>query len=133
MKIAFVSTAIVLVGLLGNVVVADAQNTCPDCIAAGCVACGGMNSPAYAMNYGHCGPRCQASLAYPWNCGYYYTQWGSPVALVVPPTAERQYSMGWGSGKYAAHPDLSAVRSPVPGQRRSQSRATIFGHPLLAK
>lgn len=115
MKIAFVYTAIVLAGLWGNVVVADAQNTCPDCIAAGCVACGGMNSPAYAMNYGHCGPRCQASLAYPWNCGYYYTQWGSPVALVVPPTAERQYSMGWGVGNTRLTRIYQQFGRPYPG------------------
>ena len=32
----------------------------------------------------------------PWHGGYYDPQWGEPVALVVPPTAERQTKWGWG-------------------------------------
>lgn len=31
-----------------------------------------------------------------WHGPYYHTAWGMPVALVVPPTAERQ--VHWGSG-----------------------------------
>ena len=36
------------------------------------------------------------ALQYPWHCNYYHVEYGSPVALVVPPTAERQWNMGWG-------------------------------------
>ncbi len=32
----------------------------------------------------------------PWNGPYYNTTWGTPVALVVPPTAELQTKWGWG-------------------------------------
>ncbi|HLA85359.1 MAG TPA: hypothetical protein VJL29_11240 [Thermoguttaceae bacterium] len=33
-----------------------------------------------------------------WTSGYYSAAWGMPVALVVPPTAERQMNWGWGVG-----------------------------------
>ena len=32
----------------------------------------------------------------PWHGAYYYPQWGGPVALVVPPTAEFQTNYSWG-------------------------------------
>jgi hypothetical protein len=34
----------------------------------------------------------------PWNAPYAHTQWGWPVALVVPPTAHMQTHWGWGVG-----------------------------------
>gem|GEM_PF-4315360 len=34
----------------------------------------------------------------PWHHGYSHVGWCSPVALVVPPTAERQTNWGWGVG-----------------------------------
>ena len=39
----------------------------------------------------------QASRA-PWNGPYSSPTWGVPVALVVPPTAEKQTDWGWGVG-----------------------------------
>jgi hypothetical protein len=33
---------------------------------------------------------------YRWHNNYYYTQWGEPVALVVPPTAEHITNYSWG-------------------------------------
>jgi hypothetical protein len=33
-----------------------------------------------------------------WNGGYYKPEWGMPIALVVPPTAESQFHYGWGVG-----------------------------------
>jgi hypothetical protein len=33
---------------------------------------------------------------YPWHGPYYHTGWGSPVALVIPPTASLETSWGWG-------------------------------------
>jgi len=33
-----------------------------------------------------------------WHCNYYNPEWGAPVALVVPPTAEKYREMGWGVG-----------------------------------
>ena len=32
------------------------------------------------------------------HCDYYNPEWGAPVALVVPPTAEKYREMGWGVG-----------------------------------
>ncbi|MBN2024504.1 MAG: hypothetical protein JW809_17120 [Pirellulales bacterium] len=34
----------------------------------------------------------------PWHGGYAHTGWCGPVALVVPPTAEKQTHWGWGVG-----------------------------------
>jgi hypothetical protein len=33
---------------------------------------------------------------YNWNRNYVHTQYGQPVALVVPPTAQLQTNWGWG-------------------------------------
>jgi hypothetical protein len=33
---------------------------------------------------------------YTWHYRYYNTEWGTPVALVVPPTAEHQANYSWG-------------------------------------
>jgi hypothetical protein len=38
------------------------------------------------------------SQTYPWHGGYYDVAWGTPVAVVVPPTAENQTHLGWGVG-----------------------------------
>ena len=62
------------------------------------------------------GRRAQTALAYPWHCNYYHTQWGSPVALVIPPTAERQYSMGWGVGNTRLTRNYHQFGRPYPGQ-----------------
>ncbi len=34
----------------------------------------------------------------PWHGYYYKPEWGMPLALVVPPTAEAQTNWGWGVG-----------------------------------
>lgn len=123
MKTIMVCPLVLLAGfIIGGVVFADQPPqvgppiACPTCGLqdGACPACGGV-SPAYLINYGHCGRRCQAALAYSWNCGYYYTQWGSPVALVVPPTAERQYSMGWGVGNTRLTRIYHQFGRPYPG------------------
>jgi hypothetical protein len=33
---------------------------------------------------------------YPWHGRHYHTAWGTPVALVVPPTASLETNWGWG-------------------------------------
>lgn len=84
---------------------------CPTCVGGTCMP----TSVAYWANYGHCGSQCQAALSYPWQCGYYYTPWGAPTALVVPPTAERQYSMGWGVGNTRLTRIYHQYGRPYPG------------------
>jgi hypothetical protein len=80
--------------------VCDCENSC-NCkqrFNHGGVRCAGGNcsdgktGPALTRTARHQ----RRALAYPWHCNYYHAEWGSPVALVVPPTAERQYNMGWG-------------------------------------
>ena len=46
------------------------------------------------------GERLKATRAqyYNWHGNYYDPAWGAPVALVVPPTAKRQYNWGWNVG-----------------------------------
>jgi hypothetical protein len=39
-----------------------------------------------------------------WHGPYYHTGWGMPVALIVPPTAERQTHWGWGIGNTRVTP-----------------------------
>ena len=36
--------------------------------------------------------------SHPWHGSYQHTAWGSPVALVVPPTVGIQTDYGWGVG-----------------------------------
>ena len=38
----------------------------------------------------------RAAQSYPWHGPYYHTGWGSPVAMVVPPTASMETNWGWG-------------------------------------
>lgn len=45
----------------------------------------------------HHGDRMCAGAA-PWHTWYYNPEWGTPVALVVPPTAEFQSHYAWGVG-----------------------------------
>ena len=49
-----------------------------------------------AQAFQPCGRR--FTECYPWHGGYYHTAWGTPVALVVPPTAESRTHYGWGVG-----------------------------------
>lgn len=38
----------------------------------------------------------QQAAANPWHCNYNYWRWGTPTALVVPPTAAFQTEYSWG-------------------------------------
>jgi hypothetical protein len=59
----------------------------------------GVAGSAYARNYhGEWTAGCCPCVC-PYPMGYYYNAtWGTPVALVVPPTAEKQTHWGWGVG-----------------------------------
>lgn len=51
----------------------------------------------------------------PWHGAYYDPQWGEPVALVVPPTAEKQTHWNWGVTGTQVTPIFHQFRRPYPG------------------
>lgn len=51
----------------------------------------------------------------PWHGDYYHTQWGQPVALVVPPTAELQTEYSWGVTNTNIRPIWHQFRRENPG------------------
>jgi hypothetical protein len=70
------------------------------------VACGGFTATAptasavdcwtpTCCDYGYMKPVYRAQC-YNWNRNYANTQYGQPVALIVPPTAQLQTNYGWG-------------------------------------
>lgn len=50
-----------------------------------------------------------------WHAGYYNTQYGVPVALVVPPTARMQTRWGWGVCQSTMSPIYQQFERPYPG------------------
>ncbi|MBX7165820.1 MAG: hypothetical protein K1X74_05675 [Pirellulales bacterium] len=52
---------------------------------------------------------------YPWHGEYYYLQWGAPVALVVPPTAELHTEYGWGVTNRRILATWHQYKRPYPG------------------
>jgi len=50
-----------------------------------------------------------------WHTGYYYTAWGRPVSLVVPPTATTQTDYGWGIGNTRVTPIRPQFLGPYNG------------------
>jgi hypothetical protein len=58
-----------------------------------------------------------AASRVPWHGQYYHTEWGRPLALVVPPTANNYTSWGWGVPSYRMMPlhHQFARRYPGPG------------------
>lgn len=57
----------------------------------------------------------ERAMMYPWHGGYYHSAWGMPVALVVPPTAERQTNWGWGVGNTRCTPIDHQFHRNYPG------------------
>ena len=45
-----------------------------------------------------------AAQTYPWHGPYYHQQYGSPVALVVPPTAHMRQTYSWGVSQNLNYP-----------------------------
>lgn len=50
-----------------------------------------------------------------WHAGYYHTQYGMPLALVVPPTARMQTRWGWGVAQSTMLPIHPQFKRPYPG------------------
>jgi hypothetical protein len=72
--------------------------------------------PNGAVIYNRAGVRAaNASLQYPWHCNYYNMEWGTPVALAIPPTAERSFNMGWGVGNTRLTRNWHQFGRPYPG------------------
>ena len=64
---------------------------------------------------------------YPWHGGYYDVAWGTPVAVLVPPTAEAQTHWGWGVGATRVTPIPHQFHRDYPGPgkyKRSWFRPT---------
>ena len=51
----------------------------------------------------------------PWHGSYYNVEWGAPVALVVPPTAEMQTNWGWGVTNTRVTPIWNQFQRGYPG------------------
>jgi hypothetical protein len=51
----------------------------------------------------------------PWHGGYYYTQWGAPVALLIPPTAEMHTDYAWGVPSTRISRNDHQFQRPYPG------------------
>ena len=64
----------------------------------------------------------------PWHYHYRHTEWGQPLALVVPPTADSQMSYGWGVGNTRCQPIFHQFTRPYPGDAYGQGGYGQF-HP----
>ena len=51
----------------------------------------------------------------PWHGDYYHTNWGRPLALVVPPTAGRQSVWSWGAARTMIAPNRHQYSRVYPG------------------
>ena len=51
----------------------------------------------------------------PWHGGYYYTQSGTPVALVIPPNAEMHTDYSWGVPSSRVSWNNHQFQRPFPG------------------
>ncbi len=62
----------------------------------------------------------------PWHANYYHTAYGSPMGLVVPPTANMQVKMGWGVSQSEMVPLYHQYYRAYPGDGNGSS--TTFRH-----
>jgi hypothetical protein len=50
-----------------------------------------------------------------WHAGYYHTEWGAPLALMVPPTVRSQTRWSWGVAQSSVQPLYHQFERPYPG------------------
>ena len=96
--------ATALAAVAGGATTAAAQAPCNHC-----AQCNHCSSWGYTPSYGCC--LCESGCCgcdmgymkpiqraqwYNWNRNYAHTEYGAPVALLVPPTAQLQTNYGWG-------------------------------------
>ncbi len=81
-------------------------------------------SDAVAGNHGN-----RAALRHartmPWHGNYYHTAYGSPIGLVVPPTANMQTKMGWGVSQSEMVPIYHQAYRAYPGDGGGSTRAFL--------
>jgi len=95
---------------------------------------GGMQCHGHGHRKGHGYPGAAAGKAHPygpkrmdriaynqasgysWHGNYKYTQWGVPVALVVPPTAEWHAEWGWGVSENRVYRLNHQFQREYPGE-----------------
>ena len=62
-----------------------------------------------------CG-QCRGVHYRPWHGNHFHTQYGAPVAIVMPPTAELTTNMGWGVSNTRVTKLCHQFARPYPGQ-----------------
>jgi hypothetical protein len=131
--------AIAAIALLTTVSTVSAYGECEgECAGGGCPPCGGHAHRGYWGGH-HAGACCASGTCcacdcgymlpayrarwYNWNRNYANTEYGQPVALVVPPTANLQTNYGWG----VASSRLSRIEHQF---QRNYPGYGVFGGPF---
>jgi hypothetical protein len=57
----------------------------------------------------------QRAAASSWHAGYYHTEWGAPLALMVPPTVRTHTRWSWGVAQTSVLPLYHQFERPYPG------------------
>jgi hypothetical protein len=83
--------------------------------AATLIAWGGVNQAMAGRGTLKSRVAYRQSQTYPWHGSYYDSAWGTPVAVVVPPTAESQTHWGWGVGATRVTPIQHQFQHGYPG------------------
>jgi hypothetical protein len=56
------------------------------------------------------------AAVHPWHANYYHTEWGQPLALVVPPTVRMTNSWSWGVAQSEMRPLYHQFQRNYPGE-----------------
>jgi hypothetical protein len=111
-RLCILTFAIAVIALSATVNTVSAYGGCEgECAGGGCSTCGGHAGGGHFGGH-HAGALCPGCTCcacdcgymlpayraryYNWNRNYANTEYGQPVALVVPPTANLQTNYGWG-------------------------------------
>jgi hypothetical protein len=93
-------------------------------------------APAFAVHpkHGYHARRADVLARYyaaqrPWHGQYAYTPYGTPVALVVPPTSQMHTSYAWGVGQSQMIPIYHQFFRDYPGEMATVGGAEIYSTP----
>ena len=67
----------------------------------------------------------------PWHGNYYNPQWGQPLAMVVPPTANAQTRWSWGVAQTTVNPLYHQFERPYPGPAMGGVQAGAISAPAI--